>query len=234
MTTFKTGVLAALAASRDMEEPLLGACDDAPPAEPGRWTARDHLAHIAHYRDHAARILDAVRTGQTPPADAEDDLEARNAAIHADHHDRPAAEILQWARASHDDLVAAVERCSEEELLLPREEGSDVELWRMVPGTAWAHVGQHVVQWHAEHGDAEAAERAALRVRDIDLAHLDEPRHRAQTTYNLGCYYALAGRDDDALSLVQQALALDPALVEWSREDPDLDGIRDRLPAPGG
>lgn len=229
MTTFRTGVLAALAEGRDLEEPLLAACDDAPPSEPGRWTARDHLAHIAHYRDYAVQILDAVRTGRTPPSNAEDDLEERNAAIHAEHHERPAAEILAWARASHDGLVAAVERCSEEDLLLPRGAGTDYELWRAVPGNAWNHVGQHVTQWHREHGDPGAAERAALRMRDLDLAHLDEPRHRAQATYNLGCFYALAGRHDEALALVEEALGLDPSLGDWSREDPDLVEIRDRL-----
>ncbi len=51
----------------------------------------------------------------------------------------------------------------------------------------------------------------------------------ASILYNLGCYEAQAGRHDDAVAHVRQALSLDPRLGEVATKDSDLDPIRDSL-----
>ena len=48
--------------------------------------------------------------------------------------------------------------------------------------------------------------------------------------YNLGCFYARNGEADRAIAAVGEALPLIPSLVEWSKQDTDLDSLRD-LPA---
>ena len=48
--------------------------------------------------------------------------------------------------------------------------------------------------------------------------------------YNLACFYATTGQPDKALPLLPEALRLRPDLVEWSKEDSDLDTLRD-MPA---
>jgi tetratricopeptide (TPR) repeat protein len=48
--------------------------------------------------------------------------------------------------------------------------------------------------------------------------------------YSLGCWSALAGREEEALAYVRRAVALDPRFDDWSRRDDDLIAIRDRLP----
>jgi hypothetical protein len=52
----------------------------------------------------------------------------------------------------------------------------------------------------------------------------------ANAVYNLGCFYAKRGRASDAIARVGEALAVNPRLTEWSKEDSDLDSLRD-LPA---
>ncbi len=47
--------------------------------------------------------------------------------------------------------------------------------------------------------------------------------------YNLGCYESRAGRRDDAVAHVRQAISLDPRLGEVAAKDADLDPIRDAL-----
>ena len=49
--------------------------------------------------------------------------------------------------------------------------------------------------------------------------------------YNLGCYEAQAGRHDEAVAHVRQAISLDPRLGEVASKDTDLDPIRDPLGA---
>jgi hypothetical protein len=62
------------------------------------------------------------------------------------------------------------------------------------------------------------------------MASVDDPRQRAEATYNLGCFYATAGRPDEAVPLVREALAGAPDLREWAAQDPDLASIRHLLP----
>ena len=60
------------------------------------------------------------------------------------------------------------------------------------------------------------------------LAALDHsPGWMGTVHYNLACSYALLGQKDDAIAELRQALALTPQLIEWAREDPDLDSLRD-------
>ena len=56
------------------------------------------------------------------------------------------------------------------------------------------------------------------------------PNDRGAALYNLACFYATTGQPDKALPLLPQALRLRPDLVEWSKQDSDLDVLRD-LPA---
>jgi hypothetical protein len=45
---------------------------------------------------------------------------------------------------------------------------------------------------------------------------------RGEALYNLACFYAVNGQADQALALLPEALRLQPDVVEWSKEDPDL------------
>jgi tetratricopeptide (TPR) repeat protein len=229
MSTLRDSVLDALAASHDLEAPLVVACDDSPAPAPDVWTARDHLAHIAHYRDRGAALLDAVRAGTTPPAHDERDLDERNAGIYAENRDRPAAEVTSWASASAERLAQAVQQCSDDQLRTPRPGDSEPPVWWFVSGCGWGHVAQHLVYWSLERGDQAAAELVAGRVYEIDRASFDDPEYLGAATYNAGCLYAIAGRPDEALALVNQALTEDPSRREWAREDPDLVSIRHLL-----
>jgi tetratricopeptide (TPR) repeat protein len=229
MASLRDSLLDALTAGHELEAPLVAACDDSPASAPDIWTARDHLAHIAHYRDRGATLLDAIRTGAPPPAHDEHDLDERNAGIFAENRDRPAAEVTSWAGASAERLAQAVQRCSDDELRRPRSGGSDAPVWWFVSGCGWSHVAQHLVYWNLERGDRAAAELAARRVYEIDRASFDDREFLAAATYNAGCLYAIAGRPDEALALVNQALTEDPSRREWAREDPDLVSIRHLL-----
>jgi tetratricopeptide (TPR) repeat protein len=44
--------------------------------------------------------------------------------------------------------------------------------------------------------------------------------------YNLACYYALSGRNEEAMVFLKQALENNGPMKEWAREDSDLDSLR--------
>jgi hypothetical protein len=51
--------------------------------------------------------------------------------------------------------------------------------------------------------------------------------------YNLACFEALAGRPEDALAHLQEAVEKDPRTREWAQSDEDFDSIRNDPRFPG-
>jgi hypothetical protein len=178
-------------------------------------------------------VLDAVRTGAPVPEDAEADLDRRNAQLLAENQGVAAVDARDRAVRSYDRLTQAVERCSDADLLAPWSAGSEAPVWWLLSGCGWGHVGQHLVHWHRDRDDWPAAEAAARRVREIEMASFEDPRARAAATYNLGCFYATSDRPEEALALVREALAEDAELRGVARGDPDLAPIRHLLALDG-
>ena len=222
---FKPRLLATITASREREHELLAMCDDSPPSEPGLWTVKDHLAHLSWWRAYAAGVLDAVRSGSELPEVAGDEDE-QNAQIYAANQDKGADQVKSDARASYDQLEAAIAASSEEDLLKPHPRYPGASVWQVVPGNGHYHLGQHIMFWHLEQGDEEAAEVAQQWVYDLDRTEFPEPKSVAAATYNLGCFYSRVGRDDEALHLLMHAFDLDPELKKTARTDPDLARVR--------
>jgi tetratricopeptide (TPR) repeat protein len=212
-----------LAASQERERELDRLCDDVPSPDPERWTAKDHLAHLAHWRGHAAGVLTAAHAGLASPA--VDDIDGVNAEVQAANQQRSAAEVKEAAQASYRDLVAAVEACSEEELGAARQ-GRDGAVWEVVPPNGHLHLGEHLGFWHQAHGDEHAAEEAQLWMLDVHEVAFTDSRSLAHGAYNVGCYYSRLGRAADAIPHFKRSFELEPDLKEWARTDKDLDRIR--------
>ena len=223
-TEVKRRLLETLAAARDRERELENLCDDAPSPAPDRWTAKDHLAHLAHWRRYAAHVLAAVHAGSPTPG--ADDVDGVNAEVQAANRDRSAAEVKEAAQASYAELAATIEDCSEDELLRPRQ-GPEGAVWEVVPPNGHLHLGEHLGFWHDAQGDEGAAEQAQLWTRDVQEAAFTDPKSLAFGAYNLGCYYARSGRAADAIPHIRRSFELHPDLKEWARTDKDLDLIRD-------
>jgi hypothetical protein len=218
-------LLETLSASQDRERELERLCDDTPSPDPGQWTAKDHLAHLAHWRRHAAQVLEAVHGGGSPSS--ADDVEAVNAEVYAATRGQAAAEVKEAARASYAELAAAIDDCSEDELMAPRPGRPDDATWEVVPPNGHFHLGEHLGFWHEAHGDKLAAEEAQLWTLKVLRAAFTEPRSLAFGEYNVGCYYARNGRRSEAMPHLRRSFELHPDLKDWARTDKDLDPIRE-------
>jgi tetratricopeptide (TPR) repeat protein len=49
-----------------------------------------------------------------------------------------------------------------------------------------------------------------------------------QGYYNAACFEALTGNDDEAIAHLRRAIELDQQALEYSKDDSDFDGLRDR------
>jgi Protein of unknown function (DUF1706) len=168
-------LLETIAAAREREHEFLALCDDSPPLEPGLWTVKDHLALTA-WRINVAQLLDAGRTGTEAPR-MDEDVQASNARVYAAHKDETAEVVKSNARSAYDRLEAAVAACSDEDLLKPhpRPRSAGVALWQTVPGHVH-HLAEHLMFWHLEQGNEEAAEAAQLWVHGLDRSQFPEPK----------------------------------------------------------
>jgi hypothetical protein len=204
------------------EGELIALAEDQPSATGDRWTAKDHVAHLAAWREHAEHVVRAATAGAAYPDVS--DIDAANAETYAENRDRPAHEVKLAAANSYAGLIAALRTATEADLKRPRV-GRPGEVWRSIPADGHQHVGQHLIQWHLEAGDTDSAEQIALWVRELD-DHFTDAQSRAAAAYNLGCFFARIGRDGDAISQLASSLQLDASLREWAREDADLVSIR--------
>jgi tetratricopeptide (TPR) repeat protein len=71
---------------------------------------------------------------------------------------------------------------------------------------------------------ASDPEGAVAIVREALDEHPDNP----SMLYNLACFEALAGHDDDAIAHLTRAIELRPAARDWAAQDNDLASLRDR------
>jgi tetratricopeptide (TPR) repeat protein len=215
-----------IAAAREREHEFLALCDDSPPPEPGAWTVKDHLAHLTAWRINVAQLLDSARTGTEAPR-MDEDVQASNARVYTANKDKTAEVVKSNARAAYTRLEAAIAACSDEDLLKPhpRPRSPGIALWQTVPGHVH-HLAEHLMFWHLDQGNEEAAEAAQLWVHGLDRAQFLEPKAVAASTYDLGCFYVHIGREDEALFRFKLAFELDPSLKKLAQTDPGLERIR--------
>jgi tetratricopeptide (TPR) repeat protein len=202
--------------------------NDIPPHQPGQWTAKDQLAHVTAWRRVAAAELEAVRTGVPDPVVADGD-DVENARIYEETHRLPAATVIEAAEGSWDQLSSALEACSEDVLSNPRirDRGAEAWLWQVVPDNVH-HLAEHLVYWQTEAGKDAGAEEAAKWAYEIATATLPDDRGRGAAEYNLGCFYAVRARLDEAMPYLMRGLELRPDLRDWAKQDSDLGLIRAR------
>jgi tetratricopeptide (TPR) repeat protein len=205
--------------------------NDSPPDQPGRWTAKDQLAHLTAWRQVAAAEVEAVRTeGPGPVVSDDDDVE--NARIYEDTHHQPTASVIEAAAKSWDQLSAALEACSEEVLLKPRIRGRQEPLWQIAPDHTH-HLAEHLVYCHTDAGNDAGAEQAARWAYEIATSTSLDDRYQGVAEYNLGCFFALRARFDEAMPYLRSGLEIRPDLRDWAKQDSDLELIRARADLAG-
>ena len=103
------------------------------------------------------------------------------------------------------------------------EPGTTIVAVGGVPGKAYEVSGWEV--WAPFRQLYEAGEYAAVADRARELTH-SQPQY-AVPLYNLACCESLAGRTDDALEHLRQAIELMDGMRSYARSDSDLDPIRE-------
>ena len=228
----KATLLALIEQAYEQERALVAALTAEERAQPGtyeHWSAKDLIAHNAAWVGRLADDLLAAAEGRpTTRSEDWDGFEHENERIFEAYRTHTWDELLEFAGQVHGALVERVSELSEEALAstdaLPRQ--GERPLWRLIAGTAGIHPVSHCSGYYGSSGDQT---RAGAVLGDVTraMASLDDsPGWQGTVHYNLACHHSLLGRKVEAIEELRRALGLNRELIEWSKEDPDLESIR--------
>lgn len=192
-----------------------------------RWAPKDHLAHATFWTERLVTQLQATTGGE--PSQKIDDFQKTNNEVYAANKDRSWDDVLAWATEVSRQFHTALDAVSEEMLEnTPMSEGAGGRpLWQNVAFTGVYHPIHHVADVYLERGDFESAQSQCERVTE-GMSALDENETwQGSQQYNLACFFALHDKPQKALAILKIALKNAPNLIEWSKQDEDLDSLRE-------
>jgi tetratricopeptide (TPR) repeat protein len=195
---------------------------------PELWTAKDHLAHRTFWHQNLIQEVTAiVQQQEPPPREASDDQ--INARVFEEQRLRPWSEVYAEYERVCTDLLALVERLSEEEVTTSNSLTGGWPLYAIFLGNCYEHDQEHLVQYYTDRHDLARAiqirEQCANRVLQADAPD----RVKGFFLYNLACFYAQQGQLEQAAARLQEAVTRDPRLQEQAKSDPQLAALRDQL-----
>ena len=162
----KDDTLADMRASWDETEAVLASIPEDRMLEPGvtdEWSVRDLLAHIAGYERYVSALIFGELENRTPTVQQfygrddeptpDDDLndDTSNAWVVAYARKQPLPATLEEYRWAHDQMLKAIEACSDAELQDPKRFPSlnNKSLLTILPGQCLGHHREHLPQLQA-------------------------------------------------------------------------------------
>jgi hypothetical protein len=198
--------------------------------KPDHWAVKDQIAHLNFWRDRTLRRLIAVRDGTEPPGSSLD-FQPENERNFVNHQHTSWSEIIDESDRLFCEAKQVIARLTGAQLTEPHKTGMvEISLSERVVSDFMQHPSEHLTQLYRERGEATRAEqqdRATVEV--IEELFGKNTTMYGYAIYNLGCFYARNGEKERAITAVGEALQFIPSLVEWSKQDPDLDSLRDLL-----
>ena len=190
------------------------------------WSAKDVIAHLSTWKERMIDRAQAAVRGEPLPRDERSDDEI-NAEIFRANETKSWEEVRRMSESAFqrvmDFITATPDYILTDPELSLNADGRPI--WQSVLAECTSHTIAHLWDYHLHQGDAARA----ITLQEATAAHLrelDDPNVTAYGVYNLACVYARTGRTQDAIRALDEALHLRPQLIEWSKQDPDLDSLR--------
>jgi hypothetical protein len=178
------------------------------------------------WNERLALTLEEAAKGIAPTFS--DDVDSVNAEIFEKNRRRSWDDILQYAKTSRDRMLKELQSLNETALRDPAWYVwlGDRPLWRRFLGNGYYHVLMHLTPFLGKGGEGERVVQMYQEAAALPDPLDDSPTWHGPNRYNVACGYALAGLKEEAIRTLGEALELDRDLVAWSRDDPDLDSLR--------
>jgi hypothetical protein len=185
------------------------------------WTAKDVVAHVASWRRRGVELLEGARQGSVPEEMAE--FDEINRKFYLEHRDRSWEEVLEQSDSVWTSFMESLPGVPP--AALDDEALSNPPLWRRLTIDAGNHPVLHFAEHAARTGRTDEAVRWMEGLSPCLLALDDSDDWQGNVHYNLGCYYALAGRRELALKALRTGFSLRRSLKDWAPKDSDLTSL---------
>jgi tetratricopeptide (TPR) repeat protein len=188
------------------------------------WSASDILNHIAFYNSHFINQIKAADKGERVLT--ADYYLILNDGIFIRNVEKDFEIARKEERESFEKGLAVLEKMDADELV-------DLEKYDFMNhnstldralGTFGWHVSSHVSDFLIQNGELEKA--IALQ-EALTEEYKRFPTWKGNAVYNLACFYSLQGMKEKALENLKIAFNERPTLIDWSRQDADMDPLRD-------
>ncbi|MBI5563795.1 MAG: ClbS/DfsB family four-helix bundle protein [Chloroflexi bacterium] len=189
-----------------------------------RWAIKDAISHSTMWQRRSIERITAIVHGEEPQ-NADNYLALNDEHFEA-YRDRSWAATAAEAEKTYRALAALTQSLSEEDLTDPHRfaQAHGRALIRSIAGNGFTHPETHLAYLYAGRGEIERANQLQAEVTALLEAI---PEERATARYNLACFYAVSGQQARALTELTTALKSYPELIDWSKQDSDLDSLRD-------
>ena len=190
-----------------------------------KWSAKDILSHLVFWGNHFNSQAEKARNGEKVPQ-AGDYFDQVNDGVLIEHMDQPFSEALIELERSLQESTAIIKSFSADDL-------NDKEKFVYLNGrtlidnalgTLGWHVSHHISDFYVKNGQIEKAidlqEKYTKRLRGF-------PTWEANAIYNLACFFVLIGEKEKVIINLESAFLAQPDLIEWSKNDNDLDALRE-------
>ena len=190
-----------------------------------KWSAKDILSHLVFWGNHFNSQAEKARNGEKV-SQVGDYFDQVNDGVLIEHMEQPFSEALIELEESFQESTAILKSFSADELNDKEkfEYLNDRTLIDNALGTLGWHVSHHISDFYVKNGQIEKAidlqEKYTKRLRGF-------PSWEANAIYNLACFFVLIGEKEKALINLESAFIARPDLIEWSKNDNDLDALRE-------
>jgi hypothetical protein len=221
-----TGLIAFAAAEEEM---LLAsaASDIAESRNERRWAAVPTVAHNTEFKAQQAERITAVLTGCTPSIFG--DIDHRSPEVYGRYAARTALAAVVESRQVTASLLDGVAALGDDDLVDPTRHPwlNGRSLWLQLIVRGFWHPTGHVADYYLVHRQQDRA--VALQEHMLAATrYLDAPDQvSGMAAYSLACAQSVAGRAEDAVRTLAEAIALNPDVRVNADRDPDLQQLRD-------
>jgi len=191
-----------------------------------KWALRDDVIHCAYYIQQFADRLAWPR--DHAKVDSNDYLKV-NDDVWTGHQSENWAQSIKMLEDACRAVITGLKLIDEDDL----NDGAaftwmgEQSLAQYIPGLVFTHGLMHIQYAFMREGMADAAIRNSDKAYQMINPLDSSERGRGRNLYNKACSYALAGHKTEAIQMLKDALKLAPDLLEWSKQDSDLDNLRE-------
>jgi hypothetical protein len=191
------------------------------------WSAKDNLFHALVWAERRLEILKTLEQGKSWTDVDYGDIEDENHAIFNEYRNKTWDDVQVMVDRAYLGILDYLGRIDEKVLRSVRD-GEERTIWRSIVDNYVMHPMIHLWGLLVEGGKIDKlAKTFGDHFFELVLILDDSDQFQGSMLYNQACLHTLTGNLDKAVQVLGKALKMTPALIDWSKEDSDLDALRD-------